>query len=272
MREDIYHLPQPPKHLPFRVEICGISYCDGSYRIQRTAASNTFVFEYIRYGRGYLRVNQEDFTPVAGDMYIAPANTDHYYGSSSDEPWEKLWFNVSGQLVRNLVNAFGMNGVCLVRSFPVEHLFLEGLEIGRRRSEEAHAEIAVIIHRILAAASAHLAALPEMRQSESGMAMKRYLDTNLTRPVCLDDLCRLIKKSPAQMLRIFRHDWGCTPYDYLLEQRLLLARQYLENTMKTNKEIAVELGFSDEYYFSSLFRRKVGISPRFYRNRLRRQE
>ena len=36
----------------------------------------------------------------------------------------------------------------------------------------------------------------------------------------------------------------------------------LRNTRKTIKEIAFELNFSDPYYFSNLFKRKYGISPR----------
>lgn len=270
MHEDIYALPPPPAHLPFRVEICGVSYCDGSYRICRNRTSGTFVFEYVRKGRGFLRIGQEEFTPEGGDLYLVPAHSDHAYGSSADNPWEKLWFNVSGPLVQNLLTAYDLNGVYLVRHYPGEALFQEGLEIGRRREVSGHADIALVIHRILAAAAACRAELPAGgRKSDSGNAMKRYLDEHLAEPVKLDDLCRLIKKSPAQVLRIFRRDWNATPYDYLLEQRLQMARQYLENTAKTHKEIADELGFGDEYYFSSLFRRKIGISPRFYRQRFR---
>ncbi|MEI3006183.1 MAG: AraC family transcriptional regulator [Victivallales bacterium] len=41
-----------------------------------------------------------------------------------------------------------------------------------------------------------------------------------------------------------------------------LAMLMLRNTRKTIKEIAFELNFSDPYYFSNLFKRKYGISPR----------
>lgn len=271
MREDVYCLPQPSEPRPFRVELCGISYCDGSYQICRNRNSATFVFEFVRKGRGYLRINQEELAPQAGDLYIVPAHSDHVYGSSADDPWEKLWFNVSGPLVGSLLTAYGMDGVHLVRHFPGERFFREGLAIGRRQGIEAHDKIALIIHKIIAQGAACLSTVPGSRQSAVGMELKRYLDANLARPIRLGDLCRHVHKSTAQMLRIFKQAWGVTPYDYLLEQRMQLARQYLENTMKSNKEIASDLGFSDAYYFSNLFRRKNGMSPRHYRRQFRHE-
>ena len=60
----------------------------------------------------------------------------------------------------------------------------------------------------------------------------------------------------------FQQEYGETPYRYFLKKKLELAMLMLRNTRKTIKEIAFELSFSDPYYFSSLFKRKYGFSPR----------
>ena len=269
MHEDIYTLPEPPVWLPFKVLMCGISYCDGTYRIRRTADTSMFVFEYIRKGRGRLRVGADVYAPEAGDVYIVPAGSDHEYSSSSESPWEKLWFNVSGELVYSLLSAYKLNGIHLIKNCPVEELFLEGLTIGRNKSENSHFEISGILHKIIAGIAGTLAAHPGTGKSAAGIALKKYLDARIDRNAVLSDLCRLIGKSPAQTLRIFRKDWGNTPCNYLLEQKMKLAAQYLENTFKPVKEIAAGLGFENEYYFSALFKEKTGLSPRYYRNHVR---
>ena len=59
--------------------------------------------------------------------------------------------------------------------------------------------------------------------------------------------------------------FGVTPYRYLLSRRLETARLLLRGTALPVREIAFRLCFSDEHYFSSLFRRKTGQTPSAYR-------
>lgn len=268
MHEDIYTMPEPPAWLPFKVLMCGISYCDGTYRIRRNDSA-MFVFEYVRKGKGHLRVGNDVYAPEAGDVYIVPAGSDHEYSSSAEAPWEKLWFNVSGELVCSLLSAYKLNGIHLIKSCQVEELFLEGLSIGRNKSENSHFEISGTLHKIIAVIAGTMAAHPGTGKSDAGIALKKYLDARIDRNVILSELCRLIGKSPAQTLRIFRKDWNNTPCNYLLEQKMKLAAQYLENTFKPVKEIAAGLGFESEYYFSAIFKEKNGLSPRYYRNKVR---
>ncbi len=266
MFEDIIHFPVPESpHSPVCVLIAGISYCDGSYRIARTDC-NHYVFEYIVKGRGYLRGEGREFAPQAGDVYIVPEGSTHEYGSSADDPWEKLWFNITGPLLRDLVRGYRLENVWHVPNCPVESLFREGLETLRRDPEKGHEAAALIIHRIIQAVAGTVSRRAEVRRDPLALRIKRYLDANITTPdVSLDDISRCVNKSPSQTMRIFRREWGTTPYQYLLERRLDLAGLYLCNTAKSIKEIAAELHFADEYYFANIFRRKKGISPGRYR-------
>ena len=71
----------------------------------------------------------------------------------------------------------------------------------------------------------------------------------------------------------FRHSFtahtGLSPHQYLLELRLVRARTLLAETELSVKEIAMQTGFEDEYYFSRLFRHKLNLSPTQWRNRSR---
>lgn len=52
----------------------------------------------------------------------------------------------------------------------------------------------------------------------------------------------------------------------LLTERIIIeAKKELYLTNKTVKEIAHEMGYEDEYYFSRLFKKNVNISPQLYR-------
>ena len=55
------------------------------------------------------------------------------------------------------------------------------------------------------------------------------------------------------------------PCQVLLNKQIEYSKQLLKNTQKTIKEIAIEMNFEDQYYFSKLFKNKTGISPSEFR-------
>jgi AraC-like DNA-binding protein len=80
-------------------------------------------------------------------------------------------------------------------------------------------------------------------------------------------MAKHIGRSESQTIRIFKRDWGTTPYRYLLDKRIELAKLYLNGSARSIKQIADELGFVDEFYFSDIFKKKTGLAPGRYRNK-----
>ena len=68
----------------------------------------------------------------------------------------------------------------------------------------------------------------------------------------------------------FKAQTGITAYQYWLSYKIAQAKLLLIGTDKTVKEIAYDLGFNDEFYFSRLFKRKERISPTAFRKSLYR--
>ena len=103
------------------------------------------------------------------------------------------------------------------------------------------------------------------KASEESEAIKRYIDENFTKKITLEELSELVFLSKSQVIRIFRQDIGKTPYEYILDLKLERSKMLLKNTRLMVKEIAFSLGFSDEHYFSYLFKEKMGKTPTSYR-------
>ena len=96
-------------------------------------------------------------------------------------------------------------------------------------------------------------------------AMRRDLD----RPLGVSDLARRVNLSRSRFTHLFRAHVGCSPARYLREARLDRARQLLEQTSLSIKQVMAQVGVNDPSHFARDFFRRYGASPREFRARAR---
>ncbi|WP_418452464.1 helix-turn-helix domain-containing protein [Anaerotruncus massiliensis (ex Liu et al. 2021)] len=70
---------------------------------------------------------------------------------------------------------------------------------------------------------------------------------------------------PQHLSRLFRHETGVTFVDYLSRVRIRRAVELLADGELKMYEIAERVGYSSQHYFSSAFKKVLGVSPMEYR-------
>lgn len=89
-----------------------------------------------------------------------------------------------------------------------------------------------------------------------------YIIANYTKPITLDDLSGQCNVSKQQVIRYFKSALNTTPIQYINHYRLSKAKELLFRQPQLNiKEIAVELGFENQHYFTRLFSSTYGETP-----------
>ncbi len=92
-----------------------------------------------------------------------------------------------------------------------------------------------------------------------------YLSENLAAPVRLDEISKKFSYSLSSIKRIFKAETGYSIIDYLGNMRIEKAKEMLRTENVSVEVIATTLGYANIYYFSNVFKIKVGKSPSKYR-------
>ncbi|WP_203918902.1 helix-turn-helix domain-containing protein [Rugosimonospora africana] len=102
--------------------------------------------------------------------------------------------------------------------------------------------------------------------------VQQVLDTiaaDLSRPMSVDALARIVSLSPSRLAHLFRQEIGDSIVNVALAMRLRKAASLLEFTDRPIGRIATDIGFSSPYYFSRQFRERFGVSPSAFRQQAR---
>jgi len=100
-------------------------------------------------------------------------------------------------------------------------------------------------------------------------SVQHYLEENLTERVDFNALARQHNVSPSHFRAVFKAITGLPPVEYLNRLRMVRAIEYLKSDALPTGEICMAVGIEDANYFSRLFRKIIGYSPREFRNLVR---
>jgi AraC-like DNA-binding protein len=242
-----------------------------AHYIPRPDGSRDHILIFCTEGRGWLEMNGKEWSVNKNDAFLLPRGTPHVYGADSDVPWSNYWVHFRGR--QGAVFADLIRGA----ESPVIHL---------QRHEEVTACIEQLYQYMgnvharpeLIAASGALSQLlcliqfrmgtaePKGRNAEEGI--QRSIDVmhkNMAMTLKLGDLAKIASMSPGHYGMLFRKSRNQTPVDYFNRLKIQKACELLKTTGRPISEIGELVGFFDPYYFSRLFKKTMGLSPRAYR-------
>jgi AraC-like DNA-binding protein len=94
-----------------------------------------------------------------------------------------------------------------------------------------------------------------------------FMNSHLKEMPPLEKIAEKSHLSPNYFHRLFTRMFGVTPYHYMMQQRMETAKQLLSTTSLNIKEVAGNTGFDNEFYFSRVFKKQMGLNPSEYRKR-----
>lgn len=99
-----------------------------------------------------------------------------------------------------------------------------------------------------------------------------YVSTDLTSDLSLNAMAELLNVNASYLSTLFKREVGIPLTDYVNRQRVEQAKKLLVATDFPIKSIAEKCGIPDVYYFSRMFKKRTGCTPRAYRERAGREQ
>lgn len=213
-------------------------------------------------GRGHLRLGDGRSCELAtGDAWwLLPAEASTY-GAVPGTRWSHVSIVFGGPLADALAAHLRPAGPRLPGRAAVVRQAWSGLAALHGAAGAAAAAQRLAAVAALAGALAEGGVAPDPRL---GAALVQLADHG---PGALDStaLARRVGLSPSQLRRLFARHCGCSPAAWLMRCRLQRASELLAQTAMPVQAVAAEAGFDDPFWFSRLFRRELGVSPRRWR-------
>jgi AraC-like DNA-binding protein len=233
---------------------------------------NGYYLVFISKGKGVFESALSEPTVItAGTCFFLFPGVWHRYRPDPECGWEEYWIGFKGAYPDQLMNkgffssdfpvlSPGMNETLLTLIRKILDQVSSGM-IGY------HQVIPGIALQILALVHA-LSTNRELNSDEDEQAVEKakfYLRENLESSLDMKELVKELPMSYSKFRKLFKEVTGESPNQYHLNLRLDKARELLNTTNLNVTEVAYNLGFESVFYFSKLFKKKNGVSPKSYR-------
>lgn len=144
--------------------------------------------------------------------------------------------------------------------------YLVELHVRGGQSESSSRALAPILLDEVRAALASPHAWPSEMPAELERLLV-YIADHLADELSIDDLIDVSGRSASTIGRLFRAQFGIPPSAYILELRIERAKELLRTTRHSVAEVGRLAGIRDPYYFSRVFRQRVGVAPLAFRKK-----
>ncbi|WP_239631125.1 AraC family transcriptional regulator [Paenibacillus sp. H1-7] len=223
---------------------------------------------YIAGGSGTYQVNDGDIQPVKqGSFFLLYPEAVFHYGPGENEHWDEHYFTIEGPRIKEWLDTW-LPEPDRVKQTEEEHLtkinrIFMLMETGVPSNID---KASLLVESMLYDFVASSEAIPKATKAENALGLIEAIADYLYRPFDAQELCEQHHISFPTLRRLVSKYTGYPLNEYVHRLKMAEAKNILLNTDKSLKEIASTLGYQDVFYFSRLFKKIVGVSPKLFRS------
>lgn len=231
---------------------------------------------FIVNGKGQFLIEDQLYPVNVNNLVIINPNVIHTEVSLNAQPLEYIVLGIEGMEldVTELSNGpFSiLDAVESVEISGCLRNILREMEQKNTGYEDVcQAFVEILIIRLMRSTALAIPAEPQvMSANRQCAAVRRYIDLHFKEALTLEQLAKEGHMNKFYLSHAFKREYGISPINYLISKRIDESKYLLEETDLSLSQIAQLLGFSSQSYFSQVFHRTQEISPKEYRQSLKK--
>jgi AraC-like DNA-binding protein len=235
-----------------------------------------YILMYCIDGEGWVEVLGNKQKLSTGEVVILPKGKPHSYGSNPKNPWSIYWIHFDGSMAsyfcEGLEKPLFINTVKDSRIEDRLELFEDIFSILKNGYSKINLDysITVLFHFLgsLKFINAFRNSLSDRQESRDVIEEAiHFMRENIQRQIKLDEIAKYTGFSTSHFSILFKQKTGYSPLNYFNHLRIQTACHQLDFTDLHINQIAIMIGFEDQFYFSRIFSKIMGCSPTEYRKR-----
>ena len=249
----------------------GQSLKDNQFQIRHEQNPYHYLF-YCQSGQAMLEYKSKTRKIKPGDLVLISPMQKFHYQAKANSSHGVYWLHFTGNLADDFAERLlmkmddGLAHVGILNNIIAD--FDNLLDLGSRGYTATNVIHAVhVLQQALSFLALQLRLAAFNKSSSFDLeAVEHLMRNNLHQDLNLDTLAHYSQLSKFHFAKKFKELTDSSPIQHFINMKIQQACFRLDNSQDTIKQIGEELGYGDPYYFSRLFKKTVGMSPKQYRD------
>lgn len=265
------------KSRPLIVGSCGTYhlYTQPQLPTYRPKGRKDFQLLYIASGQAHFFFDGQDTIVTAGHMVIYRPKEMQKYIYYGEDQTEVYWVHFTGSDVTNILRKYGITNQTRViytgTSLEYSRIFKQMISELQQCQFDFEELLSMLLRQIFISIHRQITKERNIKNEYLEAEMEtaiQYFNENYNTAINVEDYALSRGMSISWFIRCFKQYVGTTPMQYIVSLRITNAQMLLENTNYSIQEISYIVGYDNPLYFSRIFSKQKGVSPREYRKRL----
>lgn len=251
----------------------GHRHCDAEHVIGPRVL-DTYKLLFVISGKGYLKQGEDELVTLSqGDIVILFPKERHHYFADPEDPWELMWVSFNGSICPTLLNEVGLTHDNYILTNALTHSIQRTLQtlinsLGDTDDSDrlcATGQLYILFAYLRQITLQHKHHPEDPTQDPCVWKAIRFIEQNFYLDINVEMLCKHVNYSRSYLSRSFKSEMHMTIPEYTNMIRMQNAKTLLTETKMPMNEISTSVGIHDPFYFSKLFKKLTGETPREYR-------
>ena len=246
----------------------GKRFSKDSFEIE-PAMRETYAIILVTAGKGIFIIDGVKYPVKRGNSVMLFPFTSVKIVAYPNNIFEYKWVEITGFEIAVMISRtnFSKNRP-VAPELPVDN-FLQYFDVSDSSSETAYS-ICRTNGKVLILLSYYPQYYPSRKSTETNYVMQArdYIDRKFRETDCtVKSVAEKIQIDRTYLYRLFKEETGTSVIGYINQCRIRRACTMLSSSTAQVKDVALSVGFSDQLYFSKVFKKINGITPTEYRKK-----